>query len=67
MVLARLYTDAAYRDRFLEDPEAELRICELTPKERIDLSAIDRVGLLMASRSYQHKRAAHAKKSPDFR
>jgi hypothetical protein len=56
MTLARLYTDATFRSRFLTQPEDALKNCGLTAAEKIDLMDIDRAGLLMASRSFLHKR-----------
>ncbi len=56
IALARLYTDPAFRTHFLRDPEKALQNCELSTLERSDLIAIDRAGLLMASRSFHHKR-----------
>jgi hypothetical protein len=50
--------DAAFRARFLADPEGEARKAGLDPKERESLGKIDRVGLDMAARSYERKRAA---------
>ena len=54
--LARLYVDAAFRARFLADPDLEGREAGLSHEERIALKAIDRVGLELAARSYENKR-----------
>ena len=56
--LARLYTDAAARARFLAEPEAEARRAGLNPDQCRALAAIDRTGLEMAARSFARKRAA---------
>ena len=56
VTLARLYTDPTYRKYFLDNPEAALAACDLSDSERKDLSEIDKAGLLMASRSFYHKR-----------
>ena len=54
--LARLYTDARLRDRFLESPRDEAERQGLTPEECTALEGIDRTGLEMAARSFAHKR-----------
>jgi hypothetical protein len=59
--LARLYTDAAFRNLFLGNPESALGELALTPEERSDLIALDKAGLVLASRSYFHKREKRAK------
>jgi hypothetical protein len=56
ITLARLYTDPKFRSQFLENPEQALQNSNLTASEQSDLLAIDRTGLLMASRSFLHKR-----------
>lgn len=55
--LARLYTDAAARSRFLLDPEGEARQAGLTPEECLALGGVDRTGLEMAAASLARKRA----------
>ena len=55
--LARLYTDASLRTRFLADPRAEAQRHLLTAEECDALERIDRVGLEMSARSFAHKRA----------
>jgi len=55
--LARLYTDASLRTRFLADPRAEAQRHLLTAEECDALELIDRVGLEMSARSFAHKRA----------
>lgn len=54
--LARLYTDPIFRTQFLTDSVEALKSCELTEHERQSLLKIDKAGLLMASRSFLHKR-----------
>ena len=54
--LARLYTDAAARARFLAEPEAEACRAGLSPDQCRALAAIDRTGLEMAARSLARKR-----------
>jgi hypothetical protein len=54
--LARLYTDAPLRARFLTDPRAEAERHQLNPEECDALERIDRVGLEMSARSFAHKR-----------
>jgi hypothetical protein len=54
--LARLYTDAALRTRFLANPREEAERNRLTAGECAALERIDRVGLELASRSFAHKR-----------
>ena len=56
-VLARLYTDAKFRARFLAAPE-EVSLAEgLTPAEAQSLAAIDREGLELAAHSFEKKRS----------
>lgn len=59
--LARLYTEAPLRRRFLDDPAAVAREAGLAPEEVAAMEAIDRVGLELAAESYARKRAAHAR------
>ena len=54
--LARLYVDAAFRARFLADPETEARRAGLSCGDREKLKSIDRTGLEMAAKSYEMKR-----------
>ena len=56
--LAKLYTDPAFRARFLAAPQAEAARAGLPAEQCRALSAIDRVGLQMAARSFAHKRAS---------
>jgi hypothetical protein len=55
--LARLYVDAAVRERFLADPRGEAARAGLTPSECAALDGIDRSGLELAARSFASKRA----------
>jgi hypothetical protein len=56
--LARIYTDAGARARFLEDPRGEARRAGLDPRDQDALAGVDRIGLEMAARSFAAKRAA---------
>jgi hypothetical protein len=58
--LARLYTDAPLRARFLAAPRAEAARHGLTDEECTALERIDRTGLEMAARSFAHKRVLKA-------
>ena len=55
--LARLYTDARFRRRFLAAPRAAAERAGLSPAECAALERIDREGLEMAARSFAAKRA----------
>jgi hypothetical protein len=55
--LARLYTDATLRARFLANARGEAERHELTPDECDALELIDRKGLEMAARGFAEKRA----------
>jgi len=59
--LARLYTDAALRARFLTAPGAVARDAGLDPAQVQAMEAIDRVGLALAAESYARKRDAHSR------
>lgn len=65
--LVRLYTDPKFRNSFLENPEVTLEDCDLTPSEKVDLIAIDRAGLLMASHSFHYKRRKRIHRNPSRR
>ena len=54
--LARLYTDADMRARFLTDPAAEARQAGLSPTDRAAVLQIDPIQLRLAARSFAHKR-----------
>jgi hypothetical protein len=58
--LARLYTDASLRARFLAAPRVEAERQGLTAEECTALEQIDRTGLEMAARSFAHKRTLKA-------
>jgi len=62
--LARLYVDAALRARFLADPVATASAAGLTAPECAALARIDRVGLALAARSFEAKRADRARRVP---
>lgn len=55
--LARLYTDAELRARFLADPVGEAKRAGLDDATAERLAAIDRVGLELAAESFAAKRA----------
>jgi hypothetical protein len=54
--LARIYVDAEARSRFLSDPMGEAARAGLSHQECTAVQSIDRVGLELASRSFQRKR-----------
>jgi len=54
--LARLYTDAQLRIRFLASPAAVAQEFPLSSDERRAIEAIDRDGLILAAESYANKR-----------
>jgi hypothetical protein len=60
--LARLYVDAKARARFLADPGREAAAAGLTDQEIAAAVRIDRVGLELASASFEHKRRRHRKR-----
>jgi hypothetical protein len=60
-LLARLYSDAAFRARFLADPLGVSKQAGLAEAEALALARIDRVGLELAAESYKRKRMAHQK------
>lgn len=63
--LARLYTDDALRQAFLEQPDRVAREAGLDDATRHGVLRIDRDGLLLAARCVAHKvahtRAAHGR------
>ena len=59
--LARLYVDAALRERFLADPVGEAMRAGLDRATAERLAEIDRVGLELAADSFARKRAARSK------
>ena len=58
--LARLYTDAGMRARFLADADTETRLAGLSPADRAAVLKIDPVQLRLAARSFAHKRRKRA-------
>ena len=56
--LARLYSDAAFLNRFLDSPAEAMTDAALDEREQLAAINIDRVGLRMAARSYGAKRAS---------
>ena len=56
--LARLYTDADLRARFLESPQEILARESLSAQQRSALAAIDPSELILAADSYRHKRVS---------
>ena len=58
--LARLYTDAPLRARFLAGPREEAERQGLSVEECAALERIDRVGLELSARSFAHKRTLKA-------
>ena len=54
--LARVYVDADFRRRFLQDPSGEAKRAGLSDEEREALKKIDRNGLELAARSFHAKR-----------
>lgn len=54
--LARLYTDAALRQRFLTDPRAEAKSAGLPEATAQALAAIDRDGLVLTAESLAQRR-----------
>ena len=58
--LARLYTDAELRARFLADPVHTLREAQLKAEQRRQLLSIDREGLRLHAHSLDVKRRSPA-------
>jgi hypothetical protein len=54
--LARLYADEAFLERFLASPQEAATEAALDEREKEAAINIDRVGLIMAARSYRAKR-----------
>jgi len=63
-VLARLYTDAAFREAFLAHPADTARAAGLQARDVDELARIDREGLELAARSYAHKRSSKTRTAP---
>ena len=64
--LARLYTDAAARQRFTADPRGEAQRAGLTTAECQALATCDRPGLEMAATSFSAKRARRRRRRVSF-
>jgi hypothetical protein len=58
--LARLYCDRNFLEEFMRESDRVIRESPLSERERQAALAIDRVGLLMAARSFESKRHARA-------
>jgi len=58
-LLARLFTDRRYRERFLADPLTVAREAGLSPAETEEVARMPGQDLRTAARSYQHKRDAN--------
>ena len=58
--LARLYTDAEMRARFLADAATEAQQAGLSPADRAAVLKIDPLQLRLAARSFAHKRRKRA-------
>lgn len=56
--LARIYVDDEARRRFLAEPREEAARAGLDASEQEALTAVDRVGLELAARSFARKRTA---------
>jgi len=54
--LARLYTDEALRQAFLDGPRATALAAGLAPADAAALERIDRDGLALAAASFERKR-----------
>ncbi len=54
--LTRIYTDSAARAEFLANPRDAAKKAGLSAEECAALESIDREGLEMAVRSFEHKR-----------
>ena len=62
IVLARLYTDAGFRERFLAAP-LQVALGEgLSEEEARAMAGVDRVGLELAAHSFEKKRAGRGKR-----
>ena len=64
--LARLYSDAAFLERFLASPAEAMMQAGLDEREKMAASQIDRVGLTLAARSYRSKRAQRQRSMLSF-
>jgi hypothetical protein len=57
--LARLYTDAGFRVRFLADRRGTCEAARLTDEQTGSLLAIDAEGLALAAKGFEKKRTRH--------
>ena len=55
--LAKLYTDEAFRARFISDPYATALGAGLTEEDAREVSRMDLEALRLAARSFEKKRA----------
>ena len=60
-VLARLYSDSGFRQRFIESPAALLAESGLSGNQCNALASMDRKALLLAAKSFAHKRESKGK------
>jgi putative modified peptide len=58
--LAKLYTDDAFRARFLRDPAEAVAAQKLTAEQAKAVATIDTIGLAFAARSFAAKRRSKA-------
>jgi hypothetical protein len=63
LFLARIYVDESARREFLADPAVAARRSGLSGDEARALEKIDRVGLELAARSFEKKRASQPRRS----
>ena len=63
--LALLYTDDAFRERFIADPERVSLDAGFSREEAAKLAALDREALLLTARGFAKKRGAKAAFSRD--
>lgn len=61
--LARLYTDSELLARFVADPVREMHTQNLSDNTILGMRDMDIEGLVMASRSYSHKRQQYRKRN----
>jgi uncharacterized protein (UPF0276 family) len=64
--LARLYTDAELRARFLAAPLEEARLAGFAPDEAQRIACLDRVGLGLAAASFARKRSRAATRTKSW-
>lgn len=61
--LAALYTDAAFRERFIAAPHDAAVAAGLSEEDARAAAAMDMEALRLAARSFEKKRAAKSKRS----